>query len=325
MSVSSATRSAAAPASWGGKYGLAANTLRAVELVTADGRLVRTDRENEPDLFWALRGGGGSFGVVTAIELELFRIDGIYAGILWYPIERAGEVLHTWRELTHGPLPDELTTVGRILHFPPIRDIPEPVRGRSFATVEAYHVGEPRTADLVLAPLRELGPVNDTIQTISMPALSGVHMDPDHPAPNGGDGLMIAELPPAAIDEWVAVAGAETKFPLLSVQLRHLEGEFARPRPENGALASIDANYAMYANGIAPTPDIAAAVHAQVEEVKRSFAPYAAPHMYLNFAETNRPANTFWTDHAYGRLRRIKAAVDPDDVIRSNHPIPPAR
>lgn len=307
------------------KYGLSANRVRAVELVSADGELVRATRENEPDLFWALRGGGGSFGVVTAIELELFPISGIYAGILWYPIERAGEVLHAWRELTHSPLPDDLTTVGRILHFPPIPDIPEPVRGQSFATVEAYHVGDPAIADQLLGPLRALGPVNDTIEMISMPALSGVHMDPDHPAPNAGDGLMLGELPPQAVDEWVAVAGADTKFPLLSVQLRHLEGEFARARPENGALASLDAKYAMYANGVAATPELATAIRGQVEEVKRTFTPYAARHMYLNFAETNRPANTFWSEHAYRRLQRIKAAVDPNDVIRANHPIAPAR
>ena len=309
----------------GRKYGLSASRVRAVELVTADGRLVRADRQHEPDLFWALRGGGGSFGVVTQIELELFPISGIYAGILWYPIERAGEVLHAWRELTHRDVPDQLSTVGRILHFPPIPEIPEPVRGQSFATVEAYHVGNPDEADELLAPLRALGPANDTIATISMPALSTVHMDPDHPVAGGGDGMMIAELPPQAVDDWVAVAGAATEFPLLSVQLRHLEGEFARARPENGALASIDAKYAMYANGAAPTPELEAKVHAQVAKVKRAFHPYAAEHMYLNFAESNRPANTFWTDHAYRRLQRIKATVDPHDVIRANHPIAPAR
>jgi FAD/FMN-containing dehydrogenase len=307
------------------KYGLSANRVHAVELVTADGRMVRADRETEPDLFWALRGGGGSFGVVTAIELELFPISGVYAGILWYPIERAGEVLQAWRELTEGELPDELTTVGRILHFPPIPDVPEPVRGKSFANIEAYHVGDPATADELLAPLRALGPVNDTIETISMPALSLVHMDPDHPVPNGGDGLMLAELPAEAVNDWVAVAGAEAKFPLLSVQIRHLEGEFARARPHNGALASIDAKYAMYANGVTPIPVLEAAVHAQVAEVKRALGPYAARHMYLNFAESTRPAHTFWTDHAYRRLQRIKATVDPDDVIRSNHPITRAR
>jgi FAD/FMN-containing dehydrogenase len=113
--------------------------VRAFELVTADGQLVRADRDNEPDLFWALRGGGGSFGVVTALELQLFPIQRPYAGVLFYPIERGSEVLQAWRELTqHDRVPDELTTVGRFLRLPPLPDIPEPVRGKSFVIVEAY-------------------------------------------------------------------------------------------------------------------------------------------------------------------------------------------
>src|SRR5947209_3488538 len=102
----------------GRKHGLAANRVHAIEMVTAEGRLLRIDRDNDPDLFWALRGGGGSFGVVTALEFELLPIRQIYAGILWYPVERAREILHTWRALTQSDPPEELTTVGRILHLP---------------------------------------------------------------------------------------------------------------------------------------------------------------------------------------------------------------
>jgi UDP-N-acetylenolpyruvoylglucosamine reductase len=166
----------------GRKHGLCANAVRALEVVTADGRLRRCDRDNEPDLFWALRGGGGSFGVVTAVELQLFPIEQAYAGVLFYPIERGGEVLHAWRELTHSDtVPDELTTVGRFLRFPPIEEIPEAVRGKAFAMVEAYHLGDPAQADELLAPLRALGPVSDTIQTVPLPALSHLHMDPEQP------------------------------------------------------------------------------------------------------------------------------------------------
>ncbi|MGH2910333.1 MAG: FAD-binding oxidoreductase, partial [Solirubrobacteraceae bacterium] len=98
--------------SWlGRKYGLAANTIEAVDLVTPDRRLVRADADHEPDLFWALRGGGGSFGVVTAIELRALPITDLHAGLLWWPVERDGEVLHRWRDLVERGLPDELTTV----------------------------------------------------------------------------------------------------------------------------------------------------------------------------------------------------------------------
>jgi hypothetical protein len=249
----------------GRKYGLAANHVRAIELVTADGRLVRCDREHEPDLFWALRGGGGSFGVVTAIELELLPIEHAYAGVLWYPIERGSEVLGAWRELTHSDLmPDELTTVGRFLRLPPIPEIPEQVRGKSFVIVEAYHIGDPAQADELLAPLRALGPVNDTIQTVPMPALSHLHMDPEHPVPAAGDGLMITELPAKAVDAFVEVAGDAARFPLLTVELRHLGGALGRSHPAHGALSSIEAQYSMYAAGMVPAPELQAPVRAQV-------------------------------------------------------------
>ena len=309
----------------GRRYGLAANNVTAAEVVTADGRWVRTDREHEPDLFWALRGGGGSFGVVTALEFRLFPHAEAYAGALWYPIERASEVLHAWGELTRGSVPDELTTIGRLLNFPPIPQIPEPVRGKSFVIVEAYHTGEPAHADELLAPLRALGPVNDTITTVPVPALSHLHMDPEQPAPGTGDGMMIDQLPAAAIDAFVQAAGPGAAFPLLSVEMRHLGGEFARPRPGNGALACLDAHYMLFAVSMTPVPELVAPVTAQVEMVKNALAPWGARQMYLNFAETQQPAAPFWTEQAHQRLRRIKANVDPDDMIRSNHPIPPAR
>ena len=105
--------------------------------------------------------------------------------------------------------------------------------------------------------------------------------------------------------------------------MRHLGGELARPRPENGALASVDAEYVLYAVGMTPVPELVEPVMAQVEAVKRALSPWAARQMYLNFAETHSAA-PFWTEQAYRRLRRIKAAVDPADLIRANHPIPPA-
>ena len=212
----------------GRKHGLSANNVRAVEVVTADGRLRRADSEQEPDLFWALRGGGGSFGIVTALELRLFPISQVYAGILWYPIERASEVLRTWRDLTCADVPDEFTTVGRLLRLPSVDEIPAELRGRSFVVVEAFHLGTPAHADELLAPLRALGPVNDTITTITMPELLHVHMDPEQPVSYIGDGVMLTSLPDEAIDALVQTAGVNASFPLTTVEVRHLGGELAR-------------------------------------------------------------------------------------------------
>ena len=308
----------------GRKYGLSASNVRAIEVVTADGQPRRADREHEPDLFWALRGGGGSFGIVTALELRLFPVTQLYAGILWYPIERGPDVLHAWRDLTRGTVPDELTTLGRFLRLPPIPELPAEIRGKSFALVEAFHLGDQAQADELLAPLRALRPVNDTIATITVPELLHVHMDPEQPAASLGDGLMLSRLPDQAIDALVSTAGRNAAFPLASVEVRHLGGELGRGRRDNGALTSLQAPYLLYAAGITPTPNLEAPARAQVGAVEDALAPWMAPHMYLNFSETSRPRATLWTEPAYHRLRQIKARVDPDDVIRSNHPVPPA-
>ena len=305
------------------KFGLAANNVEAIELVTADGRWLRADREHEPDLFWALRGGGGNFGVVTAIEIRLFPISVVYAGLLWWPIERGREVMHAWHALTDSGLPDELTTVGRYLQLPPLPEIPEPVRGKSFVVVEAIHLGDPAEADELLTPLRALAPVNDTIANVPVGELSHLHMDPEEPVPGVADGSVLSHLDERAIDALDRVTGAQSGSPLLSVEVRHLSGELGRPRAQNGAIASIEGEYVMFAVGITPTPEAHAAVSAHVEVVKDALEPWTARHMYLNFAETGRNARSFWSEQAYARLRRIKATVDPGNRIRANHPITP--
>jgi UDP-N-acetylenolpyruvoylglucosamine reductase len=310
--------------SWLGRaYGLSANNVEAIEVITADGRIVRADACTEPDLFWALRGGGGSFGVVTAIELRLFPITEVHAGLLWWPTEAAAEVLQAWRQLTQSGLPEEFTTSARLMNFPPAPDLPAHLRGQSFVVIDAIHLGTIAEADHLLAPLRALRPVTDTIQMIPAKALSHLHMDPEQPTPGAGDGLMLAGLPAEAIDTIVRVAGPRAGAPLVVVELRHVGGEMKRARPANGALAAVDADYALFAVGTAPFPQAASAVAGAIAELQTAMSPWAARQMYLNLAETRRDPSAFWTPQAYDRLRRIKAAVDPDDLIRSNHPVPP--
>jgi FAD/FMN-containing dehydrogenase len=305
------------------RFGLASSHIRAIELVTAGGELVRADHEHLPDLFWAARGGGGSFGVVTALEVELLPVAEAYAGSLWYPIERADEVLHAWRELVQAGPPDELSTIGRMMSFPPVPEAPEAIRGKSFALVHVYHVGDRARAERLLEPLRALGPINDTVQTTPMPSLREVHMDPPQPVPVAGDGLMLRDLPPEALDALLEVAGPNAGPQLATVELRHLEGQLARGRPQDGAVASIPAKHALYAGGFAPSPEIRAFSKSQIEAIQQALAPWATRYLHPNFAETKHAPESLWTEQAYDRLRHIKATVDPDDVIRSNHPIPP--
>ena len=153
-------------------HGLASSTMTAAEIVLADGTLVRTDEDTEPDLLWALRGGGGSFGVVTSIELALVPVPALYAGTLFFPWERAAEVLHAWHDWT-GDAPEEATSVGRLISLPPLDVLPAPLRGRSFATIEVALLGTEAQAAELLAPLRALGPEIDTFAAMAPPASRG--------------------------------------------------------------------------------------------------------------------------------------------------------
>jgi FAD/FMN-containing dehydrogenase len=305
--------------SWlGRRYGLAANSVTAVELVGADGELMRIDSESDPDLFWALRGGGGSFGLVTALEFELYPIREVYAGVLFFPAARAGEVLRAWRRWLED-VPDELTSIGRLLHFPSVPELPEHLRGRSFAVVEAVYVGDAQTGAELLRPMRELEPIMDTVERIPVERLSKVHMDPEHPVPGAGDGMLLSELPEEAIDSLVRLAGSDS--PLLSVEVRHLQGELARPRPEHGVLAALEARFALSAVGVAATPAMGAAVKAHVELVQAAMSRWDAGRDYLNFTQRRERGERFFGPKAFARLQAVKARVDPGDVFRSNHPI----
>ena len=305
------------------RYGLAANSVTAAELVTPGGDLVRADTDHEPDLFWAVRGGGG-IGVVTALEMRLYPVGELYAGDLLFPIQRAAEVLHAWRAWT-DTLPDEVSSQGRMVRLPPAPQLPEPLRGRAFVKVEAAYLGDAGTGAELTQPLRRLGPELDTFATIPPPALSQLHMDPDQPVPYQGAGAFLSDFPAAAIDALVGLAGPDADTLLTSVEVGHMGGALARPAPSGGAQPGIDANYLLVAVGAIPAPGLAGPVRAHVQAVKDALAPWHAGYDYYNFAETPAAASAVLPPASYRRLQQIKAAYDPGQMIISAHPVWPAR
>jgi FAD/FMN-containing dehydrogenase len=305
------------------RYGLAANSLTAVEIVTSEGRLARADADHEPDLFWAIRGGGGSMGIVTALEMTLHPVHELYAGALFFPIERSSEVLHAWREWT-DEAPDAVTSIGRIVRLPPLPEVPEVMRGRAFVLVEAAHIGGALEGAELIGPLRDLGPQLDTFATIPAPALGQLHMDPEHPVPAVGDGALLADFPAAAIDALVALIGPDADTPLQSVEVRHLGGALARNAPDAGAQSRIDAMYAMFAVGVTPTAELRDDIRAHAQVVKHALTAWTAGYNYYNLAESPAEADAVLAPDAYHRLQEIKARYDPDQAIVSAHPVRPA-
>jgi FAD/FMN-containing dehydrogenase len=305
------------------RYGLAANSVTAAELVTPGGDLVRADAGHEPDLLWALRGGGG-VGVVTALEMQLYPVRELYAGGLFFPIERTADVLHTWRDWT-ATAPDDVTSIVHLLRLPPLPELPEPLRGRAFAIVEAAYLGDADSGAELILPLRRLGPELDTFAMIPASALGQLNMDPVDPMAAEGEGAFLADFPTAAVDALVAVAGPDAETPPTSVEVRHLGGALARPAPGGGAQSSIDASHLLNAVGATPTPDLAGAVRAHVQAVKDALAPWHASYAYYDFEETPVTAAAVLPPDSFLRLQGIQATYDPDQVIVSAHPAWPIR
>jgi FAD binding domain/Berberine and berberine like len=305
------------------RYGLAANSIRSAEVVTADGRKLRVDADSEPELFWALRGGGGSFAIVTALELELFPASELYAGVLFWPQRRAAEVLEAWGAWT-ARVPEEMSSLGRLLNLPPLEQIPEPLRGRSFVVVEAAWVGDEASGSEQLAPLRELAPEMDTFAMIAPPGLAALHMDPPEPVPGASDGMLLGDFSAAAIDALVGVAGPGTDSPLVSVEVRHLGGAAGRAEPGHGALAAVDAPYVLFAVGMAADAGVKRAVVQRLDHVQAALERWDAGRL-LGFTE--RPGNVarMFSGDTYRRLREVKSKYDPDDIIQANHEIPPSQ
>ena len=308
--------------SWlGRKHGLASNSVTAIELVTPGGELLRATADEHADLFWALRGGGGSFGVVTAMEFRLFPHGEVYAGMFLYPFERAGEVLRAWRDWA-PTAPEEVTTSIRLLHLPPLPDLPEFLRGRSVVVIDGAFTGDAEGGAEAVAALRALTPELDTWAMVPAVALSHLHMDPEEPMPGASGSTMLGALDDAALAAFEA--GVQPGAPLLLAELRQLGGALGRVPEGAGALGALDGDYAYYTVGVAMSPEIGAAVATAAAQAVAALSPYATGSGFLNFVEQPTDTSKLYPAEAYERLRAVRTAVDPDGLMVSNHPIPAA-
>jgi hypothetical protein len=299
------------------RYGLACNTIVAADVILADGRLVRADPNTEPELFWGLRGGGGNLGAVTALEFELIPLTELYAGALFWPIERASEVLAAWRGWI-DTVPDTCESLGRMLQLPDAPFLPEHLRGRSFVLVEAAIIGSEEESVDLLRPIRALEPEFDSFAMMPPSDLSLVNMDPEEPLPYDGDGVLLDAFPVEAIDPLVdSFVGS----PLLHVEVRHLGGALASGSPDHGVLDAIEQPFVLFTFGLALDADMLVAVQDHAKRVIASVGPWDSGRRYLNFAETRVDPRTIYPAASFDRLILAKERYDPTDMFRANHPL----
>jgi hypothetical protein len=304
---------------YGRKHGLACNLVTAIELIDAEGNERRVDADNDPELFWAMRGAAGDFGIVTALEFELLPIAQLFGGAAFFPAERAGEVFGAWHELT-ATAPDEVTSLARIMNFPPLPEIPEPLRGGSFAIVEAVALLPQAEASELLAPLRGLGPVMDTFAVQPPAGIAGLHMDPPEPAPYAGASMLLGDLTGEAIEAFLGAVGPGSGSKLVSAEIRHDGGAMGRTAPGHGAMNSLPGGFLMFGVGMVPEPAAMAPTKGWLGAMTAAMKPWDAGR-YLNFSDESEDIAVAFPPETVERLRAAKAKYDPENLFHANHPV----
>lgn len=308
---------------FGRRYGFGADQVRAFDLVTAEGKLRRVDPDTDPDLFWAVRGGKGNFGIVTSLEIDLVAEASVYGGGLFFPMSAAPALLPRFAEWS-ATLPEETSTSVSLLRLPPMPDLPEPLRGQAVAHLRFSHLGDPEEAERHLAPMRGVAePILDNIRLLPITGLDDIHMDPTDPLPFWYRGTSLRELPPAAVDALLDVAGPDATTPVLMVEVRRLGGAQDRAPRHANAVPARGAAYNFFALGLL-MPEIAELVPGATDAVIGALGQWDTGEAVPNFAgcklTPEQVLDTYPAGHRE-RLRPVKRAVDPDNLFRFGNPI----
>jgi hypothetical protein len=299
-------------------YGFAANSVRSAEVVDASGERYQVDAQSDPDLFWALRGGGGDFALVTALVFDLHPAPALYGGRLLWPAEQAAEVLESYRG-TVAYAPDELSLWYTLLRLPQLAELPEFLRGRAMVAVDATYLGGPAAGRELLAALRRVpGVLLDTVRSLRVADLGSSCAEPLDPSPALEYAALLPELDDDTADALLGVAGPASGSPLASVQLRHLGGALARPVPGGGAVGHLDERFSLSAIGM---PELAEGTEAHQRLLAAALAPHARGRISRMLLGAEESPVVAFPPEVLARLRAIKRDRDPFGVIRSSHPI----
>ncbi len=291
-------------------YGLASDRVRAFDVVTGQGRLLRATPDEHDDLFWGLRGGRGSLGIVTAVELDLVPQRTVYGGCTWFSGADAAAVLRAWAAWAPA-LPEAATTSVALLQLPPLPHVPPPLAGRTTLAVRYVHTGDRRTAEALLAPLRARAtPVLESMGELACTDLDAVHRDPVDPMPAVKVSGLLRSLPPHALDALLDIAGPGTGSPLTVLELRQLGGAVGRPGVHPSAVSHRDAAFALTCIG-AGVPPVADAVATRARTVLSALAPWSTGFTLPNFGG----GPLAYDAPTLERLRALVTTHDPAGVL----------
>jgi hypothetical protein len=313
---------------WSRLKGYAADHVESLDVVTADGVLRHAAADSEPELYWALRGGGGNFGVVTAMVCDVFPQARIYGGGLWFSIEHAPELLRAWREWVDG-LPEEAVTSVAVQRLPPLPELPPPLQGASVVHVRFTHLGSEAEGEQLFAPIRAIAsPLIDLVAEMPYTSIGTVHMDPPEPIPYWDRATAFAALPKEAVERFIELTGPESECPLVNVEIRHLGGAMDREPDEPNAVPTRGLPFVLFAFG-AGGPGEEELMRGYLDKLIEGLEPWSARPRLPNFmsvGEADAPGHmrAAYGDERYDRLARVKKAYDPQNVFRNNYNVVPA-
>ncbi|RDI49692.1 FAD-binding oxidoreductase [Nocardia mexicana] len=305
-------------------FGYAADHVRAIELVTASGRLRRLT-PGDP-LFGAVLGSGGNFGVVTALEIDLVPVTTVYGGQLTFDTPLVEPALEAWRQWT-GALPEEMTSAITIMTMPDIPVIPEPLRGRYIATINIAYTGSADEGERLVAPLRAIGPrLNDDLRAMRYSETHGIYRDPDFPHAYAATNVLLAELTADTARAFLDTTGPDSPVPVVA-GFRHLGGALRRPGPAGAAVDHREAEY--IARFITMPEGDGTAVRDRHDLIGKALSPWTIGHS-LNFLygaggwAGEDQTRGGYRPETYDRLAALKAEHDPANLFRFNRNIRPA-
>lgn len=312
----------------GRTLGYAADHVRRLNVVTADGELRRVTPQSETDLFWALLGGKGNFGVVTEIEFEVFPVSRFYGGGIYFAGEHLARILDAWRAWL-PTVGEEMTTSLGIQRLPDIPVLPEPLRGAFVVHLRIGYLGSAGDGAEMIAPLLAAAPVLiDLVEEKPFTSIGEIHMDPVDPMPYFDRSVCLEEFSEKTAQALVELAGPQSGCTLANVEIRALGGAFDREPAIPNSVPSRGLPYVVFGFAMG-APDQAEALRGELARLVDGLAPWAAERNMVNFLSPDEATDTEGVRAVYGaerfdRLAAVKKHYDPANVFRFNHNITPA-
>jgi FAD/FMN-containing dehydrogenase len=304
------------------KHGLTIDSLLAAEVVTADGHLLRVDSENHPDLFWAIRGGGGNFGVVTRFQFQLHELDTIFGGMLFLPA-KADTIASFMTEAESAP--EELSAIANVMTAPPMPFLPEEVHGKPIIMAMMVCAGNPAEGERVVAPFRALAtPYADMLRAMRYPEMYPPEEDGDY-HPVAASRTMFLDHVTRSDAELILDRIQRSTGSMAVTQLRALGGAMARVPSDATAFAHRQSRIMANLAALYEKPEEKEIHETWVTEFFSSLQ-QSDKGMYVNFVgdEGEAHVRAAYPNGTWERLRKIKVKYDPDNLFRLNQNIPPA-